>query len=400
MQVYLASAPKYGRILWLALIALLLPTPLAAQAQGSSDDPGQVEQGQAFVDPFEEEAPRPATAPDSDDDGDRPRLGSEERPYEEFPERRVVEERPQREAAEHPDGPVELRFRFDEPMRFDVSATSRMGFEDRPGLRQFYQSGMAVEYRPITELQRAQLPAWQMQIDAAKDNEVHEEHQILLASIFRFSGSFNEPRELSDTARTHQLLKDAHFSFRVSDRGEVSDVKIHPPTNPLVRSSMEEMIRLLVESHPVLPDEAIEPGDSWTQSIKLEADDESVVRTQDVELEYTFNDWTRCGPTYCARIDVEQSVNAAGRYTVRNVETRSATDGSGSGWFLLDPRRGRIIRSHWTVDSQGDTNVRRRKEDTIEEVTSIRFNLSVETTIRLIERPEPTYRLVPVDDQD
>lgn len=296
-------------------------------------------------------------------------------------------------AEDPPEEAVSLRFRFDSPTRYRVNNTSRMGFEDRPGFRQVYNSGLSIEYRPISQLQRDLFPQWPMEVELSEAPEVLG--QPILVTISAFSASFDQPFPLQDTARTHQLLKDAAFSYRITDRGNVSDLRIHPPTSPLARSSIEEVVRLLAASHPLLPEDDVEPGDSWSHTISLEADDEGVIKTHEVELTYTFDKWSRCGLHFCAVIDVDQEMKAAGRMVQSNQETRSATAGTSTGSFLFDPQEGRIIRSRWDLDAQGNTKVLQRTPQEVAELVNTNFHLNVTTEVDLLDHDEQTYDIIP-----
>lgn len=374
----------------------------SAQAQDPAEEPAKIaapsiEQQMEDHDPFgkREASQGSEESDDSDDRGYIP-PGSDPETSEVLPQQKVVQIA---DPDPTPTEPVELRYRFTEPLRYDFTNASRMGFEDKPDLRQIYRSGMAVEYRPLTEIERAIIPQWRMDVNVG-DNPKEAQGQIVLATIYAFSGSFEEPYELIDTARTHQILKDAAFSYRITERGDISDLRIHPPTNPLARSSLEDVARLLGQAHPVFPEEPVGPGSTWKRTISLSFKDRAVVKAQDIELIYTFKEWDLCGVAQCAVISVDQHVKAAGRLLYDGNETRSASAGEGSGQFLFDYKAGEVRGSRWNLSVRGDTKAMQRAGSDIRELAAVNFHLEMDTTVSLLDRSETTYTLVPVDDDD
>ena len=293
-----------------------------------------------------------------------------------------------------PSGAIRLAFNFDESYRMDVNNTSRMGFDQRPDLRQVYHSGMALEYSPIDDATRESLPTWRI---GAPEEDIPDDARPVLVTAYEFSGSFESPRELRDSARTQQILKDAAVSFRITPQGRIYDFRVHSPTNPLARSSFEDLMDLISASHPLLPAEPIAPGHTWSQNIEIRVEDNAVVKTQDVTLNYRFDRWGRCDSHYCAVIEIEQDVQAAGRMLDGDYETRSATVGSSEGWILFDHETGRVVRSRFELDAQGNTAARRRVGDEIQELATARFNMNVITRMELLDRRLPSYELVPLE---
>lgn len=331
---------------------------------------------------------------DEDDDGyvELPPLGENPDTSEVLPPQRMLPI----DVADPPDGAIPLRFRWEQSMNYDVNNVLRMGFEERPDLRQIYRSGLAIEYSPISRVQRELLPAWRMRVDVPT-RETEGEVSYLLATVSNFTGVFEEPHELANASRTHQILKDAAFSFRIDDRGNVSDVRVHPPTNPLARASIEEMIRLLSVSHPVLPEEAVEPGARWTESIELSFEDGHVVKTQDVELSYHLEEWRPCGREQCAFIRVTQDVKAAARYIEGNLETQGASAGEGSGWFMLALDSGMVVSSRWNVSTRGRTQARQRDGDRIRELAESRYHIEIDSSVELLNWESADVEFVDLD---
>lgn len=386
------SHPRGALIIALSLLPLSL-----AQAQDSAKEPPRAASLEAQMEDHDPFGSRDGSQALEDDATAPPYIPTGQNPEtsEVLPQMKVV---PIADPQPTPTEPVTLRFRYTEPLRYDFTNTSRMGFEDKPSLRQIYRSGMAVEYRPLTEMERAVLPQWAMQVDLGDDAK-DPEGQIVLATVFAFSGSFEEPHELTDTARTHQILKDAAFSYRLSDRGDISDLRIHPPTNPLARSSLEDIARLLGQAHPIFPEEPVGPGSTWTHQISLSFEDGAVVKAMDVDLSYHFERWDQCGIAQCAIINVEQDVKAAGRLLYGSNETRSASAGQGSGQFIFAYEAGEIRSSRWNLSVRGDTTALQRESGAIRELASVNFHLEVDTKASLLNRSEATYTLVAPDDE-
>lgn len=386
--------PRHATI-FLALFLLPVATAHAQKSPEDSSKSASLEQQMADHDPFGD---REEADGAQEDPPEAPFIPAGQNPdtSEVLPQRRAI---PIATPPPTPTEPVRLRFRYSSPLRYDFTNTSRMGFEDKPNLRQIYRSGMAIEYRPLTELERAVLPQWRMKVSLG-ENATEPHGQIVLATVFSFSGTFEEPHELTDSARTHQILKDAAFSYRISDQGDISDLRIHPPTNPLARSSLEDVARLLGQAHPIFPDEPVEPGATWERTISLSVEDRAVVKATDITLTYSFDQWDQCGIAQCAIISVEQEVKAAGRLLYDGNETRSASAGSGSGQFVFDYKAGEIRSSRWNLSVRGDTKAMQRAGDQINELAAVNFHLEVDTTVSLLDRSESTYELVSIEDDE
>ncbi len=284
---------------------------------------------------------------------------------------------------ELPDGPVELRFTVDAPLQYRVETRTRLSYEDRPDFEPIYHSSMTVEYRPLAEPERDLMPRWHMDLEG---DQTVSSGISLLATITDFTGAFEQPTGLTEAAASHQTLKGGVFSFRLTSRGEVGDIQVHPPTNPIARGSIEEWVRLLAASHPTLPEEPVEPGDSWSHELELSVEDDYAATEQHVELRYELQGWERCDESRCAVIDVEYNAEATGRFIARALHTDTASSATGQGQFQLDIDAGYIRESSWNVEVDGATKTERRADDHNEQVLEIDFHHHVDTGFILIDR--------------
>lgn len=280
-----------------------------------------------------------------------------------------------------PAEPVELRFSFDEPIRYDVRTKLGMEYAEQPELEPNYQSTMTVEYRHFPRQSRDLMPHWPMHIEALADESPRG--TPVVATISEFSGAFDSPDELTESANHYQLLSDAVFSYRLTPRGTVTDVRVHPPTNPQARASVEELVRLLAMSHPALPEEAVEPGDRWSDQIDLTAEDGVVEQHLDLKLDYHFKEWTRCEQAFCAVIDIDQKMTARGQFAAGHLQTDSDATGSGKGRIVFNPSAGKIVESSWDIDVQGSTQTERRDGDMSEIVVDFDYDLAAHTAFDL-----------------
>lgn len=280
-----------------------------------------------------------------------------------------------------PDEPVELRLNLEERVDYEVASRLQLSYGDRPDFEPEYRSGLTVQYRPVSQTRRRQLPGTPLEVG---DTEEPQGGEGMMMTVTDFSGLFAHPSGLDHPARTHAPLRDARLSFRLGDRGQISDLRLHPPTNPTLRANAEEMMRLLTSMRPTLPEEAVQPGDDWTDTVSVQTGDEEVERSHELDIEYTFEDWTRCGPTHCAVLKAQYQLEATGTREVVHLRTDGEAAGTTTGRLLFAPASGRVVSSQWTTDVEGETTSV-RPETPEEPVHDFEFELRVRTAMHLID---------------
>ena len=284
---------------------------------------------------------------------------------------------------EAPQGPVELRFTIDDPLRYQVETRTQISYDERPDFEPHHHSSMTVEYRPITDTERDLMPRWN--VDVAESSPTVRTGISVLASIADFKSDFEQPTVMTEAAIHHQVLKNGAFSFRLTPRGEIGDIQIHPPTNPIARGSIEEMIRLLAASHPALPEEAVQPGDSWSESLELAVEDDYVETEQQGSLDYEFRRWAPCDGSICALIEVESAIDATGAFRARTLHTDTTSNARGRGQILLHVEAGRIVESNWSFEINGTTKTDRSDHGHTERVVDLDFRIDVSTEFVLVD---------------
>ena len=268
------------------------------------------------------------------------------------------------DVASPPDDAVLLRFDFDKPKSYEVRGGLRLLYDHRPDFSPLYQSGLHVEYRPIDEDTRRRLPRWPMQVLADEDDGIDDSHSLIQVDVAEAVGAFDAPDELTDTTQVHPVLREAALTLRVSERGAISDVQVHPPTNPLLRSNLEELIRHFAASHPPLPEDPVSLGDRWTDSISWSVTDDSAELEHSADLTYTFDGWAPCAGSLCAVIDIEKDTSATGVYYAGTLRTDSASTGKALGRMLFDVDGGRVVDAQWNLQARGATkNVNTQSQD-------------------------------------
>lgn len=364
------TIPKlfHGRLRWLLIIGLLVPATLAAEPE-TIDEP--VAGGNES--PFDDfRALDGLERPDSNDidDIDEP----------------AVDVVPEIDDFEAPDEPVLLRLDYDEAISYEVANRFQMEFEENPDFRQRFHSDMAIDYRPIDATTRDQLPVWES-TSLADDRD--PTGQRLLATISDYSAGIDAPHALDSPTWSYQLFRNARFSFRITDRGDVNDLRFHPPTNPVLRSSVEELVSLLATSHPALPQQPVEPGDHWTDTVDISLDDETEISEtelgQTIELRYDFTDWVPCGNTACALIHVGQDIEATGFMKVRRYATNTTSSAVGAGAFLFDVEQGRIVQSDFNITADSSRLSERDTDEGTETADEMDMEMEVDSVMKLVE---------------
>lgn len=284
--------------------------------------------------------------------------------------------------AEPPDAAVSLRFDFDQTKTYKIRNGLRIHYDHPGDFAPVYQSGLFVEYYPIDADTRDEMSYWPVDIDT-EAGDADDDGRLVRVTVGGALGVFDEPEAFSNTTSVHPLLRNATLTFRITDRGAIDDVRIHPPTNPLLRSSIEEVIRLLAASHPPLPDDDVNPGDEWTQTVEWSAQDDTGELEHSVQLHYIFERWAPCDDAFCAIIDVKKDVEAAGIYRSGTLQTDSSSVGDGAGRIVFDANEGRVVDAQWNLDARTATLTTRKNDPDSAPVNDFGFDMEVDTAITL-----------------
>ena len=288
-----------------------------------------------------------------------------------------------------PEEPVVLRFQWNEPLRYEIDNQITTSFEESSDLRQVYSTRMVIDYRPLSRTHRQLLPHWPLSLErdngADRRDQNHSHHRALLARLEEVSSGFEEPEALSQPQRSYQLLKNATFSFQISPRGLIRDPRIHPPTSPLVRTTLEEVVHLFSDSHPLLPEEPVAPGAEWHHSIHFSMSDSSVQKTQETEFTYRFARWTPCENNWCAVIEVIQEIRAEALVVTGERELRTSSQGEAKGVILFHPQRGKVLASQWFLDLRGTSRgTEGPSSEELREFYHLPYHTRVEASTRLL----------------
>jgi len=252
-----------------------------------------------------------------------------------------------------PQTPQILRYRVDRPLRYVVRGTNRMAVKDREDLKQIYRTSNVVRYEPIED---AQVPAsrWHNEDQEQVDKiPLQAGERRVMMEVEKSFGEFLQPDLLGQTERTHQVMRQARVSYRMTEQGQISDVRVHSPTHPLAKSSLSQVAHLSGTMQPALPERAVGPGDTWEQAIIYRDAEGLAQMSEDSVNRYTFERWRPCRDSLCAYITIKQEMKAAARMKWRDQETKGASVGYGSGWILFDYQRGEIVKSFWKLTGQG-----------------------------------------------
>ena len=264
-----------------------------------------------------------------------------------------------------PTGARRLRYKLERPISYGFRGEHRAAVRDREDLKQVYRAAHTVTYTPVGPDEELPPPAWTLDPaeQAQRAGALEDDEVRVLMEVEKSFGEFERPDLLGQTERTHQIMRQARISYRMREDGRIRDVRIHAPTHPLARNSIEQFARLASLMQPALPVRPVGPGDTWTQKITYRDGKGLAQFSQDSVNSYTFERWQTCGDTVCARIAVSQEMKSAGRMSFKARETRGASVGKGSGYILFDYRRGEVFMSNWELRGQGNVTAMERDED-------------------------------------
>lgn len=306
---------------------------------------------------------------------------------------------------ELPTTPRVLRYKMTRPIEYVVRGNHRLAVQGRDDLEQRYVSSNVVRYTPLSSDDELPPRAWAMSLDdAAVDAKplARGETRVLMRVLKSYS-SFELPNMLNAPERSHQILRQATLSYRMDDRGKIDDVRVHAPTHPLARGSIEQFARLAATTQPVFPTRPVGPGDTWEQNAVYRDADGLAQYSEDTVNTYTLERWRPCRNSVCALIKVEQEMKSAGRMLYNKQETRGATLGQGTGLLLFDYRRGEIVRSTWKLRGRGSVTALEKKGEgddaEIKELADADVLVEIEVAADRVDPPEGLPPLPPEEEE-
>lgn len=170
---------------------------------------------------------------------------------------------------------------------------------------------------------------------------------------FEFDSKSDKEPEGPQAAAVVPALKaiaGATFQYKMSARGELSDVKIpegliktlkesSPAAGAVGMFSEEGLKNMILESTLALPKEDLTKGKSWSKTTKLPS---SPIGTMSLDKTYTYEGPGEGGETIALKIKVGLEPPSGG-----NLEIKLGKD-EGKGTFLFDNAAGRVARSNVT----------------------------------------------------
>lgn len=269
-----------------------------------------------------------------------------------------------------PQTPQILRYRIDRPLRYVVRGTNRMAVKGREDLKQVYRTSNVVRYDPLGESDPLPASRWHNEDQQQVEKIPLQPGELrVMMEVEKSYGEFLQPDLLEQTERTHQIMRQARVSYRMTEQGQISDVRVHSPTHPLAKSSLAQTAHLAGTMQPAFPERAVGPGDTWDQAIVYRDAEGLAQMSEDSVNRYTFERWRPCRDSLCAYITIKQEMKSAARMKWRDQETQGASTGNGEGWLLFDYQRGEIVKSSWVLRGQGfvrayaDANVSDQKKE-------------------------------------
>lgn len=287
---------------------------------------------------------------------------------------------------EPPAAPQLLQYKVARPTRYIVRSSHKLAIKDREDLKQIYKSSVEVTYSPLEQQSRPE-SLWYM-----PPPTIDGEPTLVGVNVSKARGEFVKPYLFGKTERTHQLMRQASFSYQLYPNGQTADHLFHAPSHPLGKSSFQQYARLASTAQAVFPDRPVAPGSSWTQDVFYRDGEGLAQLSSDAVNTYTFEAWRPCRKSLCAYITITQDVKSAGRINDKNKETRGTSIGAGSGWLLFDYKNGELLKSTWKIKSQGSVTALEKtgdeKNPKIEELANATVLVEYEVTTERVDEDD------------
>jgi hypothetical protein len=172
-------------------------------------------------------------------------------------------------------------------------------------------------------------------------------------SFQKLTASQSDPIGGSLTASESDIVGDLVFTMDGMGRGTVVTV-------PEVKGSAEQLVSpgaYVHEFFPRLPGRAVNPGESWTDTIQYEIQTTVGEVSANSVLTYTLVGDTVVDGLTLLHVTYEGDVEVVGSGQTQGMEMIQALSGDAEGWFLWDPARGLMVVLEGRQDMEGTTEM-------------------------------------------
>ena len=167
------------------------------------------------------------------------------------------------------------------------------------------------------------------------------------------SASMTQPMGGSLSASESDI--DGDLVFTLDEKGKGTLV-----TLPTTKGSAEQLVSpasFVHEFFPRLPGGAVNPGDTWTDTIQYEVQTADADISSNSVLTYTLVGDTVVDGTTLLHITYEGEADVVGAGVTEGMEAIQAFSGDVTGMFLWDPARGLMVAGESSQDMDGSVEV-------------------------------------------
>ncbi len=177
---------------------------------------------------------------------------------------------------------------------------------------------------------------------------------IQVTTVFEeLSASMTQPMGGSLSASESDIEGD--LVFTLDEKGKATVV-----TLPEMKGSAEQLVNpvsLVHDFFPRLPGRAVDPGDTWTDTVKYEAQTSDADLSSNSVLTYTLVGDTVVDGATLLHITFEGESDVVGTGATEGMEVIQAASGDVTGMFLWDPARGLMVALESSADMDGTVEV-------------------------------------------
>ncbi|MCK5652548.1 MAG: hypothetical protein KAJ42_14265 [Gemmatimonadetes bacterium] len=169
----------------------------------------------------------------------------------------------------------------------------------------------------------------------------------------KLSASMTQPMGGSLSASESDIEGDLVFTIDEKGNGTVV-------TLPETKGSAEQLVSpatFVHEFFPRLPGGAVNPGDTWTDTVQYEVQTADADVSSNSVLTYTLVGDTVVDGTTLLHITYEGEADVVGAGVTEGMEAIQAFSGDVRGMFLWDPARGLMVAGESSQDMDGSVEV-------------------------------------------
>jgi len=169
----------------------------------------------------------------------------------------------------------------------------------------------------------------------------------------KISASMSQPMGGSVSASESDI--DGDLVFTIDEKGKGTLV-----TLPVTKGSAEQLVSpvsFVHEFFPRLPGGAVNPGESWTDTIKYEAQTSEGDVSSNSVVTYTLVGDTVVEGNTLLHVTYEGEIEVVGSGSTEGMEVIQAATGNVRGMFLWDPARGLVVAGESSQDMDGTVEV-------------------------------------------